>query len=170
MVNCSIYQGYDGYWIKLERRKVTNIDNNTVVFPYILKYIAFSHFYFFTILSKYNHKKGNWPCLQRTQNNWPYQYTNITFVVPLRSSLSPQCFITNYCSTTIFAHHQTSPVSNLTTTNKVDTDINIDNNIQTFSAPRKHNHSTPEIPDSTTTTTLVRPNVHYCLIQKSSST
>ena len=45
------------------------------------------------------------------------------------------------------------PVSNLTTTNKVDTNVNNDDNSQSFSTPINHNHSATVLYDKHITTT-----------------
>ena len=45
--------------------------------------------------------------------------------------------ITIGCSASIIALIQTTPLSNLTTTNKVDTDVEIDDDSQAFATPRK---------------------------------
>ena len=53
---------------------------------------------------------------------------------------------------------------------QVDTDSSNDEDIQYFLTPRKQNNITPEIPEVTTTTTLVQPNGYYCICRMTSST
>ena len=65
---------------------------------------------------------------------------------------SQQSDSTNDYSAAIIEHNKYSFVSDLTTTNQVDTDINNDDNIQSFATTRKHNHSTTEICGTNTTT------------------
>ena len=48
----------------------------------------------------------------------------------------------------------------LTTTNQFETDCYNDDNKHYFKTSREHNHSNPKIPKTTTTTSLVQPNVH----------
>ena len=60
-----------------------------------------------------------------------------------------------------------SPVSNLTTTNKVDTDVRNDDNSQSFVPPRKHNHSATELCDKNNTTTHIQLKLHTNLFQRS---
>ena len=105
---------------------------------------------------------------KKRQPKYPYQSPNNTFVLPPCSSLSSQRDITNYCCVTLVAHKQHLPVSNLTTTNQVDTDRNNDDDTQSLKKSIKHNSSTPEIPDTTTKNTLVQPNVNSLLCQMSS--
>ena len=52
--------------------------------------------------------------------------------------------------------------SNLTTTNKVDTDINNDDESQSFQNPRKINHGGMEIRDNSTPNTQVQLKVSPC--------
>ena len=74
------------------------------------------------------------PAHHPTQKNVPPCYAS-----------SPQIDSTNYCSATIVACNQPSHVSNITTTNQIDTDINNDDYTQYVSTLIKHNHSTPKI-------------------------
>ena len=113
--------------------------------------------------------KGICSVYKHIQNNWTYLYHNTTFVVPLLSYLSPQIYFNNYCSATIIACNQTLPVSKLTTTNQVDTDINNDDDICSFETPTKQNCRTPEIHDTITSTNLVQHDVHFRLYQLSPS-
>ena len=53
-----------------------------------------------------------------------------------------------------------SPVSNLTTTNKVDTNVKNDYNSQSFSTPRNLNHSATELYGTHTRTTQVQIKVN----------
>ena len=78
--------------------------------------------------------------------------------------------ITNDCAATTIAHNQPPPVSNLTTTTNVDTYSNNYDNTHSIENPKKHNHSTPEIPETNNTTTPVHTNVYSRLFQMSSST
>ena len=64
----------------------------------------------------------------------------ILFFVPPCYVSSPKNVSTSDCGASTIYINWTSPVSNLTTTNKVDTNINNDNNPQSFATPRKHNH------------------------------
>ena len=110
----------------------------------------------------HSHKNIKWNC--------PSASTNTKFVLPPQFLLSSQLDSTNNCDVTLIAHDQPSPVSNLTTTNQVDNDINNDDYTQYFTTPRKHNHSTPEITKTTTKTTPVNPNVYSLQLQISYST
>ena len=84
--------------------------------------------------------------------------------------LSSQHDTTNDCVGFVIAHKKPSPVSNLTTTDQVDTDSNNDDTTQYLVIPIRQNNSTTEIPETTTTTTPVQPNVYYHLCKISSST
>ena len=86
------------------------------------------------------------------------QYFCITTLYILIKNLS-----THYCNAAIIALNQPSPVSSLITTNQVDTDVKNYDHSKSFLTPRKHNHSTPEIHYTNTTSTQVQPNVHPCL-------
>ena len=102
------------------------------------KYIISAYFFIFpqycqTIIMC----KGVGNFYKHIQHNWTYPFPNTTAVVPPRSELLLQHDITNDCSATIFEHNQLSPVSNLTTTNHVDTDINNDDGTQSFENPIK---------------------------------
>ena len=126
-----------------------------------MKYITFAHVFFFPqYCQTFIMCKGTFRVYKHSQLNWPKSSPNSTFIVPTCSSLSPQRDSTNDCRTTLFAHNQPLPVSNLTTKNQVDTAVNNFDDTQSFENPRKHNHSTPEILDSTTTTTLVQSTVN----------
>ena len=81
--------------------------------------------------------KGFSRVYKHNQPNCTYPYPNTTVVVPPRSLLSSQRDSTNDCGVTVIAHTQPSPVSNLTKTNQVDTDINNYDNKQSFETPRK---------------------------------
>ena len=107
---------------------------------------------------------------KHSQHNWPQPSTNTKFVVPPVYSLSPHRYRNYDFSATIFPHNKPSPVTKLTTTNKVDTDTNNDDNIQSFETPINHNNRNSGIPDTNTTTTSAQPNVHLGLNQKSYST
>ena len=94
------------------------------------------------------------------QPNCPYPYPNTTFVITPPSSLSSQPDSTNDFGVTLIANNQPLPVSNITTTNQVDTDINDDDYSQYFTSPRKHKHVTPKIRDKNNETIQVHPKVH----------
>ena len=55
---------------------------------------------------------------------------------------------------------QTSPVSNLTTTDKVDTDVNKNDDSRPFDTPIKHNHSASKLCDKNNMNTQVHPKVY----------
>ena len=71
------------------------------------------------------------------QPNCPYPYPNTTFVITPPSSLSSQPDSTNDFGVTLIANNQPLPVSNITTTNQVDTDSNNDYDTWYFADPRK---------------------------------
>ena len=121
-------------------------------------------------MSKNHFGQGDLKCLQTypTELYIPiYQYN---IFVPPRYVLSSHRDSANYFSATLISHNHLSPVSHPTTTNNVDTGRNNYDDTHSFSAPRKHNHRTPDISETTTTNTPVRPNVHSRLCQMSSST
>ena len=60
-------------------------------------------------------------------------------------------------------------VSKLSRTNKVDNDVNNNDDGQYFATPIKHNHSATTIRDTNTTTEQVQFEVHQRLCQKSCS-
>ena len=74
-------------------------------------------------------------------------------VVPPQSASSPKNDSTNDCGADMLALNQRSTVSNLISTNHVDTDVNYDDDSQSFATPIKQNHSSTEIYDTNTTTT-----------------
>ena len=55
-----------------------------------------------------------------------------------------------------------SSVSNLTTKNKVDTDVNNNDNLQSFGTPRKNNNIDKELFDTNTPTTQSQLKVNQC--------
>ena len=57
------------------------------------------------------------------------------FVLPPRSVSSPKNNSTVDCSAPIIDLVNHAPLSNLTTTNNIDTDVNIDDNPQYFATP-----------------------------------
>ena len=61
-------------------------------------------------------------------------------------------------------------MSKITTTTQVDTDSKKYDDTECIVTPRKHNQIKPEIPDTTTTTTLVQATGNYRLLQMSYST
>ena len=87
-----------------------------------------------------------------------------TKCVPLSSIHSPQNYSTSYFSAAIIDCNQPSHVSNLNTTNQVDTDVNNDGD---------SNQITHEICDTNTTTKQVQPNVNpsvcHCIISTSTT-
>ena len=88
------------------------------------------------------------------------------------SLFTSQHDITYDCGVTVIAYEKTLPESKLITKTQVDTDINNDDNTHFFETPRKHNNRTPEIPEETTTTTLVQAiaNSHLCQMSSTTST
>ena len=94
---------------------------------------------------------GDWKCLQKhqTQIALPTPQHNIYFV-PTHYVYSPQSYITSGCFASIIALIRPLHVSNLTTQNKVDTDINVDNNSYYFVTPINNNHSATEFSDTNT--------------------
>ena len=71
--------------------------------------------------------------------------------------LSPQNNSTSGCGASIIAIIRPTPVSNLTTTNKVYTAVNIDDNAQYFATPINNNHSAIELRDINPTMAQVHP-------------
>ena len=69
--------------------------------------------------------------------NWPYPPPNTTFVVPSQYLSSSKNDITIGCSHFIIYLIWPTPLSNLTTKNKVDTDVDIDDESQSVENPRK---------------------------------
>ena len=65
-------------------------------------------------------------CIQKNPKNWPYNPLNTTFFVPPNSVSSSKIDINSGCDTSMIACIRTSPISNTTTTDKVDTDVNND--------------------------------------------
>ena len=90
-------------------------------------------------------------------------HTSTKKIVSPRYTSSSKHLSTHYCNAAIIALNQPSPVSSLITTNQVDTDVKNYDHSKSFLTPRKHNHSTPEIHYTNTTSTQVQPNVHPCL-------
>ena len=66
--------------------------------------------------------------------------------------------------------NKASPVSNLITTNQVDTDVNNDDDSQYFATPQKRNHSATEICDTNNKTAQVQIKLNHHLCQLSPST
>ena len=95
-----------------------------------------------------------------SQCNWTFSTPNTVLGVTPRSVSSPQNDNTNYCGADIIYHNQPSPVSNPTTTDQVDTDVNNDGYTKYFATPREQNHCTPEINNTNTTTKQVQPNLY----------
>ena len=87
----------------------------------------------------------------------PVPQLNICCNVTL--ALSTQIGSTNVCSGAIIDCNQPLPDSNLTNSNQVDTDINNDGDTQYSEKPKKYNHITPKIFDTTITTTPVHPTL-----------
>ena len=72
----------------------------------------------------------------------------------------PQNDINSDCDDSMVDFVRTSPVSNLTTTNKVDTDGDHDYGSQYFSTTRNQNKSPTGLHDKNNTTTQFHINVH----------
>ena len=83
---------------------------------------------------------------------------------------SPQNDSTSDCGAAMISTNRTLSVSNITNTNKVDTDVNNDDNSNNFSAPGKFNHNATGILDTKTTTSQGKIKVHPHLCQSSIST
>ena len=62
---------------------------------------------------------------------------------------------------------QTSPIKITTTKNKVDTDVNNDDNSKSFVTPRRHNNSDTELSDKNIKTTKDKFKVNTRLYQHS---
>ena len=92
---------------------------------------------------------------KQIQNNRPHQSYNKTFVVLPCFFSSQQNDSISGCVVYVISIISTYPASNLTTTNKVDTDINNDDESQSFQNPRKINHSGMELRDDSTPNTQV---------------
>ena len=121
-----------------------------------LKYNIYAYFFkIFTILSNTHHSQGFGRVYKHSQPNFPHPYPSSKFVVPTRSLFTSQYDSNNDCCVTVIVHKQPSPVSNLTTTTQVNNDRIHYYVTQSMISPRKNNHSTPELPETTNTTTLV---------------
>ena len=58
----------------------------------------------------------------------------------MRYVYSPQSYSASYFGASMIAIIWPSPVSNLTTTNKVDTDVKNNDDSQYYATPKKQNH------------------------------
>ena len=85
----------------------------------------------------------------------------------MRYVYSPQSYSASYFGASMIAIILPSPVSNLTNTNKVDTDVKTDYDSQSFATPRKHNHISNSLCGKTTKTTQVHIKFHTRLCQHS---
>ena len=72
-----------------------------------------------------NMGKGAGCVYKNSQSNWPYPCPNTTFVVPPISMSSPQNDFSSGYGDSMIDLICPSPISNPTTTNKVDNDVNI---------------------------------------------
>ena len=82
----------------------------------------------------------------------------------------PQNDSNSDCGAATIALNRTSLVSNLTTTNQVDIDVNNNDYLQYSDTPRQHNHSATEIRDTKITATQDQLKSHFCICQHSPST
>ena len=114
--------------------------------------------------------KGFGRVFKKSNKKYPYPFTNSAFVVPTCQLFTSQHDNTNDYGVTVIDHNQPAPVSNLTITTQVDTDSNNDDDTHSVETHRKHNNSTHEITETTTTRTLVQATVNYRLCQMISST
>ena len=114
--------------------------------------------------------KGFFCAYKHRDLNCAYPPPKTTFVVPLRSLISSQCDSTNYFGVAVISHKQPSLVLNLAATNQFDTYSNNDEDTQYIKTHKIKNKRTPEIPETTTTTTPVQATFYSCLLQRSSST
>ena len=73
---------------------------------------------------------------KHSHRNWPLPSPNTTFFVPPWSVSSPQNDSTIYFFATMISPNWPSYVSNITTTNQVDTDFNNDDDLQYFATFR----------------------------------
>ena len=87
--------------------------------------------------------------------NWPHPSPNKTFVLPSRSMYSSKNDSTRNFGASMIGLIRNSPVPNLTITNKVDADINNDDDSRYFSTTSKHYHSATEFHATNSTTTQV---------------
>ena len=86
---------------------------------------------------------------------------------------SPQNYITSGCGASMIVPIRNYPLSSITTTNNVDTDVKIDDISQYFATPREENHSGTEICYTNTPTTQLQPKVYphqYKLIPSTQTT
>ena len=79
----------------------------------------------------------------------PHKYSTIGYSVPIIATI------------------WTTTLSNLTTTNKDDTDVKNDDNSESFANPRENNHSATELSDTNTTTDWVKLEFNPCQHQNS---
>ena len=120
-----------------------------MIFVKIPKYVTFDHFLFFTTISLNNYYgPGNWTCIQKNSEQLeptiPQQNIGCTTMI---------CVLTVNDSTSDFGAAMKAPnwtllVSNLTTTNQVDTDVNNDDDSQHFETHIENNHIEIEISDT----------------------
>ena len=132
-------------------------------------YYFWSLFHFSTISSNNYYGQGNRTSIQ-TQPTKLALPINQNIFLPPRSAYLQKNDITNECSSSIIACDKPLTVSNLTTKNTINTDINNDGDTQSFVTSIKHNHTTPWINDKNNTTTQVQTNVHNPQCHQSNST
>ena len=114
--------------------------------------------------------KGFCRVYKHIQPKYTYPYPDGIFGVPPRSLFTSQHGSSNNCGVSVISYKHPTPISNLTSKTQVYTDSNNDDYIKSFATPRKHNHSTHDIPGTTTTNTPVQATVYSRLCQMSSST
>ena len=101
------------------------------------KYIDFSHIFILTtVLPNGYYGEGDQTFKKHSHRNWPLPSPNTTFFVPPWSVSSPQNDSTIYFFATMISPNWPSYVSNITTTNQVDTDFNNDDDLQYFATFR----------------------------------
>ena len=111
--------------------------------------------------------KGIGHVYKHTRRSWPYPSPNKNVFVPPRSVSSQKKDSTRDCGASTIAITRPSPKSKLTTIDNFDTDVNNNDDSQSFVTPRKHNHSATELRDRNNTTTLVQLKPYPRLFQHS---
>ena len=88
------------------------------------------------------------------QYNWPYPSPNTTLVLPQRPETSIQIQRNSACYASVFAHDLESSVSDQTTIHHDNTNVNNNDDPQSFETPSKNNRISSCFGDTITTTTI----------------
>ena len=123
------------------------------------------------VLLKITTGKGISCIYKYDQQNWPYTYINTNFVIPKRSDISIKTQCNSASDASVDAHDGSSAELYQSTNHLCNTDVNNNDDSQSFETPRENNCNSSSFGDTITTITtpcsskLTPPGNNICVFK-----